>query len=221
MTAFGVMQTRIADEIVRDDLPNQIKYAINDAILQWEAKRFLFNEKRRRILTVAAQEYYDLAYPTLLDSDGSALTSGEKVIELDFITYASNSGNPNPLTQRTQGWMDDNQNSTGTYTGRPDSYTIYGDQLRIFPVPDAVYTLSLSAHVRLGPFPLVNTSDTNAWMTDAEAVIRQYAKMLIYRDNLRDEKGKSNAAEGLQEAEWALTRKYAAKAHTGPVRPWI
>ena len=218
MTTFATMKLRIVDETVRDDLTaTQLNNAINDAIRQWEGERFVFNEKRYQILTVADQEYYDLAGPTLLTSAGAAVETGELLLELDDITATVNS-QPYRLNQRTQRWF--NEHSLTTYTGQPNDYTIYGNQLRIFPVPDAVYTLDLSGMGRLGPNPLSADVHTNAWMTEGEALIRHHAKMLIYRDVLRDNEGAGLAVEGMKEAEHHLKRKMAAKAYTGRIKAW-
>lgn len=217
MTTYGVMKSTIADEIVRDDLSTQIGRAVINAIKQWEVTRFHFNEKRYRILTVAGQEYYDLITPTLLTSSGGAVGTGETLIELDSITCTISAGQkPYPLTERTQQWMDDNQSSS--YQGQPDSYGFFGDQLRIYPIPNGVFTLNLSTLARLAT--LSADADTNAWMTDGEVLIREHAKMILYRDVLRDPDGETNASKAVVEAEWALKRRMAAKVATGTMRAW-
>src|SRR5262245_63299 len=103
MTTYLAMQTRVAEELVRDDLANQIKNAINSAITSWEGTRFSFNERRYLIQTVAQQEYYETIEPTLLFHDGSALSTGEQIIEIDSITCTVNNMQY-PLTERTQEW---------------------------------------------------------------------------------------------------------------------
>ena len=222
MTTFLIMQQRIADEIVRDDLASQIKNAINDAIVTWEGERFHFNERRYLLRTVRAQEYYEIAAPTLLFNDGSALQTGEAVLELDSITITV--GNSfYPLTARTMQWFDRNAVPASQYLGQPDSYAFaHGNQLRLFPVPDAVYSLNIDALGRLGPHPLVNDSDTNSWTSGVppSALIRAQAKFMLYRDILRDADGKALASEAIEEAQWQLERKMAAKTFTGTQRAW-
>jgi hypothetical protein len=222
VTTFAIMQARIADDIVRDDLAAQIENAINDAIELQEGERYAFNERRYRILTVANQEYYDLAAPTLLDENGGVLPTGEALIELDDIT-ALVSNNPYPLRQRTQQHI--NEWQTTTHRGQPADYALYSRQLRISPIPDAVYQLNPMGLARLGPNPLAGDADTNAWMTDGAAIIRAQAKVLIYRDILRDAEGVALAREQIIEAggnpnPGAAKRKMAAQACTGRMRPW-
>jgi len=219
MTTFLVMQTRVADEIVRDDLASQIRNAINDAVKTWEGLRFTFNERKYLITTVASQEYYDLIGTTLKIYDGSAVGTGEKLLEIDNISATVNNQFYS-LTPRTQQWFTRNAAPATQYRGQPDSYTIFNDQLRLFPIPDAAYSINLDGLARLSPNPLSADADTNAWMVEGEQLIRQQAKYLIYRDIIRDGEGKALAAEGLQEAQWQLERKAAGKLYTGTQRAW-
>lgn len=218
---FSVMKTRIIDDMVRDDLTaTQLGSAINDAIALQEGERYGFNEKRYTLLTVAAQEYYDLTTPTLLTSAGAAVGTGETLLELDDITTTV-SNRPYRLTPRTQQWMNEQQDSN--YQGQPASYTLYGQQLRIFPVPDAAYTVSLSGLARLAPNPLSNDDDTNAWMTEGAGIIRGQAKLLLWRDILRDPEGMALARQQIIEAGGnpdpvAAKRRMAAQAYTGQQR---
>jgi hypothetical protein len=226
MTQLSVMRTKIADEITRSDLTSQITAAINDAIKLWEAERFHFNEKRYLINTVPSQEYYDIVSPTLLTSAGAAVATGEEPIEIDSITCTVSSF-PYPLTPRTQQWFDLNQSLPTQYTGQPDSYTIYGNQLRLFPIPDSAgsgvggaYPIRISCHARLGPNPLTADADTNAWMTEGEMLIREEAKAILYAFPLLEPE-LSTLAQNRRDAAYAsLKRKMNAKANTGSIAPW-
>ncbi len=215
MSDFITMVNRIANDLTRDDLTAEIKQAINDAIKTWEGERFGFNEVRYSLPTVPGQEYYGLSEPS----------GGGRVLEIDSITITVNN-EPYPLTPRTQQWFDRNQSLPTVYTGQPDSYAIYADQLRLFPVPDSAgpnngsYDLTLSTLAQLGPSPLVNDTDTNAWMTDGEQLIRAQALRNLYRFPLRDADGRALAEDMINEAMWHLKRKMAAKAYTGTIRPW-
>lgn len=217
MSTFLAMQTKIADDLTRDDLNAQIKTAINEAIKTWEGRRLAFNEKLRRIDTVAAQEYYDMIAPTLVQTDGSTVATGEMVLELDSIT-AVVGNEPYTLTPRTQQWMD--RNSSSSYSGQPDSYSIYNNQIRLYPVPDSVYTLTLSCLLRLGPSPLSANDDTNAWMTEGESLIRYQAEHSLFRFPLRDAEGMGLAKDGIAAAQFELDRKMAAKSYTGSQASW-
>jgi hypothetical protein len=222
VSTFAVMQARIADDIVRDDLASQIENAINDAIELQEGERYKFNEKRYRILTVADQEYYDLTGPTLLTSAGAAVGTGEALLEVDDI-FTSINNNPLRLRPRTQQHV--NEWQSANFTGQPCEYAIYGQQLRIGPIPDAEYTLELMGLARLSPNPLTADADTNAWMTDGAGIIRGQAKVLIYRDVVRDMEGVALARAQIVEAGGnpdpaSAKRKMAAQAYTGTMKAW-
>lgn len=226
MTTFSAMQTRIADDITRSDLTTQIANAINDAIKTWEGVRFAFNEKRYLIRTVPSQEYYDLSGSGLLNFDASVTDTGEMVLEIDSITNTV-SNFPYPLRERTQQWFDRYQSLPSQYTGQPDSYGIYGNQLRLFPIPDGsgpevdgAYNIRISALARLGPNPLGEADDTNAWMTEGEILIRNQALVSLYRHPLKDAESKAVAQEAVDEQFLSLTRKRDAKAGTGTISPW-
>jgi hypothetical protein len=216
------MQARIADDLVRDDLAAQIRNAINDAIELQEGERFKFNEKRSRLFTVTGQEYYDLTSPTLLTSAGAAVGTGETILELDDITCTVNNW-PYRLCPRTQQHINEWQSSS--YQGQPADYALYGQQLRIWPVPDQAYPLDLNGLARLAPNPLSADSDTNAWMMDGASIIRAQAKILLYRDILRDDVGVTLATQQLVEAggnpnPGSAKRKMAAQAYTGRMKAW-
>lgn len=226
MTDLVTMRTRIADEITRSDLSTQIDKAINDAIKLWEGARFVHNEKRYLILTADGTEYYDLSGSGLLEASGAATATGEMVLEIDSITNTVNNF-PYPLTPRTQQWFDRNQALPTQYKGQPDSYGIYGNQLRLFPIPDGAgpeaggaYPIRISGLARLGPNPLANDADSNAWLTEGEILIREQAKVFLYRHPLKDVEGKQLAQEAVDEAFASLTRKRDAKLTVGSTPPW-
>ena len=61
MTILSVMQARIADDLARPDITNQIADAINDAIAHYQSTRFYFTETRTASFsTVAGQELLQL-----------------------------------------------------------------------------------------------------------------------------------------------------------------
>lgn len=216
MTTYATMKTRIGDEIARDDLASQIASAIQTAIAVWAPERFSFNTKRFRLVTVADQEYYSIP-SALTNTDATSIATGEDIIEIDSFTLTYND-QPYRLDDRTQQWIDDEQSPAAIYTGQPDSYGWYEGKIRLFPIPDAVYTCTISAHAELST--LSDDADTNAWMVQGEALIRNQAKLIIYRDVTRDARGMELAQMGIAEALGPLKRRMTAKANTGSIRPW-
>jgi len=146
----------VADDTKREDLATQIATEIQSAIKRWQSERFYFNELRTITFnTVAAQEFYtstDNPYiPNLLDIDS-------------IITTAS--GSTYTLTPRSYAWMEDIF-STASITGQPTDYAYYGQQIRLYPTPDAVYPCRISSLVRLAD--LSGNTDSNAWTKAADA----------------------------------------------------
>jgi hypothetical protein len=220
------MQTRVADELVRDDLSSQIQSAIQDAIRQFERERYRFNEKRYHVLTVANQEYYDLDSSTLLNTaDNSAVASGIEMIEVDRIEcLISGQTSVYRVVPRTQDWFTDNQTPS---VGDPTDYGFFGNQLRLYPIPRGVATLKIYGLARLATLSV--SGDTNAWMVEAEPVIRHMAKFIINRDVLYDEDGKAGALQALfgtpvfdfkDGALPQMQSKHSAQGYTGSIKPW-
>lgn len=214
MSTLGILKTRIADEIVRDDLSSQIGNAITTAISLWASTRFVFNEKRYALTTVASQEYYPMS--SLTNTDGSAIATGETLLEIDSFTLTYGT-EPYTLGDRTQQWLDREQSAT--FTGQPNSYGIFADQIRLSPIPAGAYACKISGLAELGT--LTSDNDSNAWMTNGEALIRAQAKILLYRDIIRDMEGVATAKDALAEALDPLTRRRAAKVQTGRIAPWV
>jgi hypothetical protein len=164
---FGTLQNRIADELARADLTAQIQNAIQSAIRFHESERFWFNEAEATASTAAGQAAY--AVPgDFLEADELTLTV---------------SGNRFPMCPRGYDWYR-GVSLTNTSRGRPTDWSYYADQFWLYPVPDGIYTLTLSYLKRLSL--LVAAGDTNAWMTGGEELIRARAKADLYANVIRD-----------------------------------
>lgn len=216
MTTFATLKARIADDLRRSDLTSQIASAVQDAIKRWEGERFWFNEKRYRLPTVADTESYAIP-DTLTNTDSSALDTGEDLLEIDDVIILDN-GDTYRLCESTDQWINDYQAPSSLYTGTPSHYGVYGNSIRLSPIPDAVYVITISGLARLAT--LSAADDTNAWMTEAEPLIRHQALCEIYRSVLRDADGFQMANGGVQDAYATLKRKSSGKLMTGRIRAW-
>lgn len=173
MTTFGTMQTRIATELRRSNLTAEIQDAIQTVIKRYNSKRFWFNEDRSvTFSTVAGQEFYS-------SSDNANIPNFSQI---DAVTLTRTATDRYPLEPRTfaelEQWSD-----SSTSTGLPSSWAYYANQLRLYPIPNAVYTVRISG-VKRGS-TLSATADTNFWMTDGEELIRTAAKAELYRHVIR------------------------------------
>lgn len=168
MTDFGTMQQRIASEISHPEVAARIPDAIQAAIRHFEGERLWFNEGEKTASTVVGQRAY--AVPTDL-------------IEIDALTL-TNADRREPMKRRPWEWIRLNDWDT-SYTAEPGEWAYYADQLYLYPSPNAVYTLTMSCLQRLDA--LSGFTDTNAWMTHGEELIRNRAKSdLLLQTPVRD-----------------------------------
>lgn len=189
MGTYGDMQQRIADELgSRTDLLQvtsglstalpPILAAIQTAIAKWAATKFYFNEIREANIfnTAQGQEFYGDDTTPISNALIATMAHFDKVtVEV--------TGNRYTLNPRTYQYLEDISVNPIVY-GQPVDYAYYGEQLRLYPIPDGSYPITLSGIYNLTP--LVLTTDSNAWTNDAEALIRCTAKEDIYTNVLRN-----------------------------------
>lgn len=193
MSTYATMRTRIQNELVRTDIDGRINEAIISAIQHWERERFFFNEARTTLVTVADQANYST-------SDG--VPTG--LVKIDVLTVTVNS-TTYPLVDRTYSYIENIKNSV-QYTGWPYSYAYYQEDIWPYPIPNGSFTLNMSYIARLPEVSLsASDSATNAWMLDAEALIRSRAKAIIKIDVLENEKAKAEAVMMLQKGSTSLS----------------
>lgn len=165
MSTYLEMRTRILDEMVNESLTDaQVKLAIQSAIAHFQRQRFYFNESRAETFsTVANQEFYG-------SSDNANIPN---LAAIDRLTITVN-GSRYELDEQSWDWIDE-VSVTTTATGEPTDYCYYSQQIRLYPIPAAVYTVRISGLVRITT--LSADGDTNAWTTDAEELIRARSKV--------------------------------------------
>lgn len=173
MATLGAMKSRIASELDRSDLSSNIADAITDAIAEHERERFWFNESRDlTFATVAAQRIYTTADATWIPN----------VIEIDamFVTVGGQNRPLDKMTASESEWLSDSSASSGA----PFSWAYFDNSIYLYPLPDTAYTVRALAHYRLAA--LTDDSQSNAWTTEAEQLIRRSAKLLLALDVTQD-----------------------------------
>jgi hypothetical protein len=183
------MAARIADELARTDLTSQIQYAIADAIAAYQAERWWFNESRTTVSfsTVDGTEFYtssdDADIANIRKIDYVVLYVGDDVRKLEYRC-------PEDMEYLS---------ANGTQEGTPWSYGWYDNKLRLYPVPDTVYTIRIAAHVKVAA-PATDGEASNPWMVDAERLIRSRAKLELALHVLRDDALAATMSEAVKEA---------------------
>lgn len=160
------MRARIADELANDGdiTAAQINYAINDSIKLYERRDWWFNTSQVTFVTSSGGEYY-VSSPT---------STFENMVDV-LSMVMTNNGVKTPMYAVDNSDIDASQ--SGSVTGVPRNYGRIAQKIRLFPIPDAAYTIELAYTYKLDA--LVSDSDENAWMDEAEELIRQSAKRRI------------------------------------------
>lgn len=181
MADLATLKSRIAREIHRSDLTADIAYAISDAVKQYQSRRFAFNQTRGTFSTAVGTEFYE----DLTD-----------IASIDTVTMTVN-GRTVVLDEWPYGYMERINTTTNT-NNQPWAWSWYDEKIRLYPIPDAVYPMTVS-YVQKVDVPSTDAA-SNIWTTEAEELIRHAAKKRIYRDVTMDDAGamKAEMAEAEQ-----------------------
>jgi hypothetical protein len=206
---LGFMEDKIADQIARSDLTTQIAECINDAILFYQPHRFIFSEGRDTSLsTVIGQEFYGVADDILLGLNG--------LFEFDYITVTI--GTAQFDLPRYQPEDIELLSQSGTQMGQPQCYSYYNYQMRLYPVPSAVYPLTIAAHQRIAP-PAADNTTGNPWMVDGAQLILSRAKYQIALHYTQDMDEAQRMTAAVTEAFDEILARTNLLAGTGLIRP--
>lgn len=204
--AFSDMQTAIAGELARSDLTTEIQREINNAITFYGNKAFWFNEASMTpITTVQGQRYY-----TLPPNFASVL---DVLSTLGNYTYR--------LEPRTEQYLDQVDWGNDFWSGYPTDYSFWNGQLRLFPPPQGGLPVTVKGTVILAPQPLVDDADTNAWLTNAEELIRTRAVRQLYGRYIRDPEQYALYTQLEKEALSNLQEKNVGQTGLNSIRPHL
>lgn len=161
MSTLALLKSEIADDIERNDLTSAIASEIGKAIRHYQRERFYFNETRdQTFTTTAGQKAY-----AATDADVIG-----KIQEMDQLFLESGSERPDDLEQISPvEW--ELLTGSGSTQGRPRAWCWYGQNIGLYPIPDAEYTIRPMAHVIVDA-PSDDAEANNAWMTEAFDLIR-------------------------------------------------
>lgn len=208
MSTLAIMKARIADEIGdRSDLDSQIAYAINDAIAFYQNERFVFDESRDvTFSTVAGQEFYGSA-------DNAAIPNMHKI---DYVILYL--GSIPWVMHRRQPADIEILNQNGLVSGQPWSWAWWNKQIRLGPIPDAVYSIRVAGDIKYAA-PASDSEADNPWMTEAEKLIRTRAKYELALNVLSDTEMAQTCAAQVTEAYDNLKARTNRITGTGIFRP--
>lgn len=206
---FGALLDRLEDELRDTTINTQLREFVRTAIGELEYERFYFNEERSLSFTASTNaEFYgaaDLAaIPNLLKIDSMRIAVSNQYY---------------PLRRRDWSWME-NVSQTATQTGTPTDYAYYNQRLRLWPIPNAKYTVQIASVVRL--ITLSATTDANAWVTEQlpEAIIRSRTKAHVWA-HLKRDPGQAAFFNQIADTHLSQLRMTTTKRlSSGSFRPW-
>jgi hypothetical protein len=207
VTTLNGLITQISDDINRTDQTANVSTAILRAVEHYSTHRWWFNEGRAKIGTTPDEERLPLP---------SSADSGE-VIEVDSILININN-NSYRLKSTSKLEMDDLHTPGAVYTGRPERYSLYDSQIRLYPIPDATYSVTISYQYVL---PELTASSSTAWTNEMGQLIRFHAVADIYANKLHNME-RYQMAKVQETEEFTKLRKRANKyQNVGTIRPFL
>lgn len=195
MADLATLKSRIASELHRTDLTAQIAYAITDAINEYQGQRFAFNQTQGTFATVAGTEYY---------------TNLTDIGEIDAIKGAYSGVD---LVLKPEAWvvLESIRTST-TIRSRPTRWAWWRNRIRLYPVPEAVYTMTVS-YLQKVDVP-ATAGASNIWTTEAEELIRCATKRRVYAEFIWDYDNAKIAA-GAEATQFARLKRELNQLETG------
>lgn len=162
---------RITREIHRDDLQTEIESAVGTAIRYYRSSRFEFNERQATFSTVPYQETYEA--PEIpsdigqIDTMRATINGRLMVLEPWTFQYLQNIS----TTQNT--------------SGQPWGWAWYAKKIFFYPIPNQDYTILISYQQRKDA-PVDADDASTVWTNDAQDLIVNCSKKLLYRDVIQD-----------------------------------
>lgn len=200
MASYLDTRTRIAGELSRSGMDSEIAAAILSAIAYYGRRRWWWNESASTVATVSGQAY--VALP-------------DDFVELDSLMITINSSDrhlkPRSFDQIV-GWR------VGASTGQPTDFALHQNRIELFNVPNAVYTMPIK-YIRTLP-ALSADADTNAWLTDAEELIRLHAKRDLYIHKIRNTSAAKDMQAMLDSCLFRMESQNQRRTATGNVRAY-
>ncbi len=176
--------------------------AVIDAIRHFETRHMWFNEKQITAVTTPNTATLSVSVAAMIKIDSLNVAYSGRKYYLDAMNHTS---------------MD--QIDTGQYTGYPQFYAWYADKIRMYPPPNATYTVTISYIQRLPEVTLSSpASATNGWVNEAELMIRKRAKGELFANELRNAQ---EAAYWFQQAEdeYKAANKVTVGRQSGKIKP--
>jgi len=161
----------------------EIAAAINRAIAETQHRGYWFSRSREEtFVTVAGQVWYPASHDTSIP----------KIIRLDE-AFVIDTDHNWCLERISAGEIEADTGGTPSRT-RPSCYALLGEQIGLYPMPDAVYTIRLHGLFQVAA-PASDGETGNPWMEEGYSLIRAMAAFdLIFNLHQDPERAAPHAA---------------------------
>lgn len=167
MTTRAAMKAEILSDLRRpSSFGTNVNTAITAAVVNYQPKRFYFNESR------------SITFPTVAGTDTYSFTTiGTEFYRVDGVFVLENN---HYLTIKQSDYLDLELliDATSPTQGRPTRWAYINKAIRVYPVPDIAYTVRLDGHVKVAA-PATDDEADNAWMVEAYELIKCRAKRYL------------------------------------------
>lgn len=202
MTTMAGLRNQIVTDVNRTDATAVAETALNDAKKYYEVERWWFNERRAKYGTTPDQEHIPLP---------SDYMEADSVV----ITY---NGHTYPLMSSAKLDMDSIFISGTTYTSVPERFCIYDSQIRLYPIPDATYSVTISYQYVM---PDLTVSESNVWTNELGRLMRFHALADVYLNYLHNPE-RAQFAKQQEQMEYERAKQRNSRfLNSAPVKSWI
>lgn len=186
----------VLDALYRDDLTSQASTAIDMAIARRNSESWWFLQQRKTSNTVDGQEYLELPsdFGTL---DDLTITDDTRVMRLYEVTLER---------------MNDLFISGSDYKGLPVYFCLYDGQIRLHPIPDDAYTVTMYYNAEPGE---LSAAGSNVWTTTAKELTMREAAADVAATVLMDDKRAMTQIALRDQALAALRRENTTRLMSG------
>lgn len=170
---FLDLKNQVLNDINRVDQTSAVSSALSSAIDYYTNERWWFLEGRAYASTSSSQAFMSVPLD-MQDADSLLITVNGSRSKLQQVPY-------NEIDEE-----DD-----GTTFGEPVKWSYYQDNVRLYPVPDAAYVLTMSYHKKL----TYSDSSSNAWTNVGRNLVRHRAAKEVQQVITKDLEGAKRAEE--------------------------
>lgn len=190
MSTMQDIRDNILNDTRRTDLTAVAETAIKAAVKHYEDERWWFNERRACFATTPGEPRLPLP---------------DDFLECDSILITI-SANRYRLHTESKFVMDELFTSNDI-SNQPDRYMIYDSQIKLYPTPDATYSITMSYQYVL---PELSVSSSTVWTNEMYNLIRFHSLEDIYSNTLHNEK-RATRAERSETKEYKRVKKRTAR----------